>query len=121
MPRLFYHYITPVLLQCCSQLHSTLKGGAAAPVSTTNINRAFAIEQFREDSDIVSYFVIDNSRSKKEWMKPLEVVFFKMKALGRIAKIVWKSQLFHLMLVPHVITIRSCLIQLTSENRSGNH
>ena len=55
-------------------LHSTLKGGAAAPISTTNINRAFAIEQFREDGDIVTYFVADNSSSKKEWITALEIV-----------------------------------------------
>ena len=55
-------------------LHSTLKGGAAVPVSTTNINRAFAIEQFREDGDIVTYFVADNCSSKKEWITALEVI-----------------------------------------------
>ena len=55
-------------------LHSTLKGSAAAPFSTANINQAFAIEQFREDGEIIAYFVADNSNSKKEWIKALEVV-----------------------------------------------
>ena len=55
-------------------LYSTLKGGAAAPVSTTNINSAFAIEQFRENGNIVFYFVADNSSSKKEWITALEVI-----------------------------------------------
>ena len=55
-------------------LHSTLKGSVAVPVSTTNINRAFALEQFREDGDIVTYFVADNSSSKKEWITALEIV-----------------------------------------------
>lgn len=55
-------------------LHPTLKGDSAAPVSTTNINQAFAMEQFREDGDIVTYFVADNPGSKKEWIKTLEGV-----------------------------------------------
>ena len=55
-------------------LHPTLKSDTTAPVSTTNINQAFAIEQFREDGDIVTYFVADNPSSKKEWIKALEGV-----------------------------------------------
>ena len=55
-------------------LHSTLKSDTKAPVSTTKISQAFAVEQFREDGDIVTYFVADNANSKKEWIMVLESV-----------------------------------------------
>ena len=65
-----------ILLLCnpsiITVLHSTLKSDTAAPVSTTKINHAFAIKQFREDSDIVTYFVADTASSKKDWVKVLE-------------------------------------------------
>ena len=38
-------------------LHSTLKSDMEAPISTNKINQAFAIEQFREDGNIMTYFV----------------------------------------------------------------
>ena len=55
-------------------LHSTLKKDTSAPVSTTKISQAFAIEQFREDGNIMTYFVADNANSKKEWIRVLESV-----------------------------------------------
>ena len=43
-----------------------------APISTDKINQAFAIEQFREDGDIMTYFVTDSAGSKKDWTSVLE-------------------------------------------------
>ena len=45
-----------------------------APISTNKINQAFAIEQFREDDDIMTYFVADSAGSKKEWTGALESI-----------------------------------------------
>ena len=42
------------------------------PVSKTN--QAFAIEQFREDGDIMTYFVADSVSGKKEWINVLESI-----------------------------------------------
>ena len=53
-------------------LHATLKSDTTTPVS--KINEAFAIEQFREDGDIMTYFVADSVSSKKDWIGVLESV-----------------------------------------------
>ena len=53
-------------------LHATLKSNTTTPVS--KINEAFAIEQFREDGDIMTYFVVDSVSSKKDWIDVLESV-----------------------------------------------
>lgn len=55
-------------------LHSTLKSNTAAPVSTAKINQTFAIEQFREDGDIFTYFVADTASGKQDWIEALENV-----------------------------------------------
>lgn len=52
-------------------LHATLKSGMT-PVSKTN--QTFAIEQFREDGDIMTYFVADSVSGKKEWIDVLESI-----------------------------------------------
>ena len=54
-------------------LHATLKSDVTKdPVSTTKINQAFAIEQLREDGDVMTYFVADSAGSKKDWIDVLE-------------------------------------------------
>ena len=45
-----------------------------APISTNKINQAFAIEQFREDGDIMTYFVTDSAGSRKDWTSVLESI-----------------------------------------------
>ena len=55
-------------------LHSTLKSDMEAPISTNKINQAFSIEQFRQDGDIMTYFVADSAGSKKEWTGALESI-----------------------------------------------
>ena len=55
-------------------LHSTLQADTTAPVSTTKINQAFAIEQFREDGNVATYFVADSVGSKKDWISTIESI-----------------------------------------------
>lgn len=55
-------------------LHPTLKKGTTAPVSTTKYNQAFAIEQYREDGNIMTYFVADSASSKNDWIKTIESI-----------------------------------------------
>ena len=52
-------------------------------VSTTN--QAFAIEQFREDGDVMTYFVADSVSSKKEWINVLESIL-KAKSVRKSSK-----------------------------------
>ena len=49
-----------------------LNNDATAPVSVNKYNQAFAIEQYREDGNIMTYFVANSAGSKNDWIKTIE-------------------------------------------------
>ena len=53
-------------------LHPTLNNDTTAPVSVNKYNQAFAIEQYREDGNIMTYFVANSAGSKNDWIKTIE-------------------------------------------------
>ena len=89
-----------LLLYCPSVitvLHSTLKTDVEAPISTNKINHGVVIEQFREDGNIMTYFVTDSAGNKQEWAGLLESILQEksLNKSGKYLKEVSKCQINH--------------------------
>jgi len=60
-------------------LHPMLKNDTAAPVSANKYNQTFAIEQYREDGNIMTYFVANSAGNKNNWIKTIENILYTRK------------------------------------------